>query len=96
MNKAPTKYAITTANITKTYFMNPLFVRSTDIIVTKHIMVIILIYSILFVLLAVSAFLFNRVIVDLIVSIVLAITDKERIDYQDSELNKPPSYGQEK
>jgi hypothetical protein len=27
------KYAITTANITKTYFMNPLFVRSTDIIV---------------------------------------------------------------
>jgi hypothetical protein len=27
------KYAITTANITKTYFMNPLFVRSTDIMV---------------------------------------------------------------
>ena len=28
--------------------------------------------------------------------IVLAITDKEIIDYQDSELNKPPGYGTRK
>jgi hypothetical protein len=28
--------------------------------------------------------------------IVLVVTDKERIDYQDSELNKPPGYGTRK